>query len=137
MGKKIKCASCNDIIESKYRHDYVKCKCGKIFIDGGDDYLRFGGDLNNILFDYNNKWVNYSDFLDIDSYTDDLEELVERVSNNDFIENGKERLKQAKKEILDILKKYDCRLQARNLHSVGLVTEDYVVNQAIQETIEL
>ena len=42
-----------------------------------------------------------------------------------------------KKEILNILKKYDCRLQARNLHSVGLVTEDYVVNQAIQETIEL
>lgn len=135
MGKKLKCVICNDIIESKYRHDYAECKCGKIFVDGGDDYLRFGGDLNNILFDYNNKWIKYNEFVDIDNYTDDLEELVEK--NDNFIENSKERLKQAKKEILDILKKYDCRLQARNLHSVGLVTEDYVVNQAIQETIEL
>jgi len=37
---KIKCKLCSDIIESKYRHDYVTCKCGKTFADGGNDYIR-------------------------------------------------------------------------------------------------
>ena len=43
MGNKIKCLNCNDIIESNYRHDFKWCKCGSIFIDGGQDYLRYGG----------------------------------------------------------------------------------------------
>lgn len=43
------CLECEDIIESKHRHDFVKCKCGKSFIDGGSDYLRAGGYLLPIL----------------------------------------------------------------------------------------
>lgn len=43
------CLECEDIIESKHRHDFVKCKCGKSFIDGGDDYLRGGGYLIPVL----------------------------------------------------------------------------------------
>lgn len=39
-----KCGKCGDIIESKTRHDFVKCKCGAIFLDGGLDYCRRGGD---------------------------------------------------------------------------------------------
>lgn len=39
---KIRCKSCDDIIESKYTHDFVKCKCGKVFTDGGLDYQRVG-----------------------------------------------------------------------------------------------
>jgi hypothetical protein len=31
-----------DIIESKHRHDFVRCKCGKCFVDGGLDYCRYG-----------------------------------------------------------------------------------------------
>lgn len=45
---KCRCKLCGDIIESKYRHDWVSCKCGAIFTDGGLDYTRRGGDLNNI-----------------------------------------------------------------------------------------
>ncbi len=37
-----KCTLCNDIIESKYVHDFVQCKCGKIFVDGGHEYRRAG-----------------------------------------------------------------------------------------------
>ena len=37
---KAKCKLCGDIVESKYRHDYVKCSCGEISVDGGKDYLR-------------------------------------------------------------------------------------------------
>lgn len=45
MKKKIKsnkarCKKCNDIIESKTRHDFKWCKCGAIAVDGGKEYLR-------------------------------------------------------------------------------------------------
>jgi len=40
-----RCKKCKDIIESKYRHDFVSCKCGAIFVDGGNDYWRSGGEL--------------------------------------------------------------------------------------------
>ena len=36
----IRCNLCGDEIESKHRHDYVKCKCGACAVDGGHDYLR-------------------------------------------------------------------------------------------------
>ena len=39
---RVKCRLCGDIIESKHRHDFVVCKCGSIFIDGGHDYCRYG-----------------------------------------------------------------------------------------------
>ena len=47
---KIKCLNCGDIIESKSVHDLVSCKCESCYIDGGQDYLHFGGkDFNKIL----------------------------------------------------------------------------------------
>ena len=43
MGK-VKCLMCNEILESKYRHDFVICKCpNETFVDGGNDYCRYGG----------------------------------------------------------------------------------------------
>lgn len=52
MGKlisnKCRCLSCNDIIESKYTHDFVWCHCGSIFTDGGLDYIRRGGNIQLI-----------------------------------------------------------------------------------------
>jgi len=46
---KIRCLKCNDIIESKHAHDFKKCNCGACFIDGGDEYTRIGGNLDNIV----------------------------------------------------------------------------------------
>lgn len=44
------CRLCGDVIESKSRHDFVSCKCGEIFTDGGLDYVRRGAtDLANII----------------------------------------------------------------------------------------
>jgi hypothetical protein len=43
------CKECNDFIVSKHRHDFVECKCGAIFVDGGQEYLRRGGKLENSL----------------------------------------------------------------------------------------
>jgi hypothetical protein len=36
------CKKCNDYIRSKHRHDFVTCKCGEIFVDGGSWYQRLG-----------------------------------------------------------------------------------------------
>lgn len=37
---KVKCTLCGEVIESKHRHDYKTCGCGKTFVDGGNDYIR-------------------------------------------------------------------------------------------------
>lgn len=45
-----RCGNCENIIESKHRHDFVVCVCWVktggdrgIFLDGGNDYVRSGG----------------------------------------------------------------------------------------------
>lgn len=40
ITNKIRCKSCNDVIESKTVHDFKRCKCGNVCVDGGKDYLR-------------------------------------------------------------------------------------------------
>jgi hypothetical protein len=35
-----RCKKCGDIIESKYTHDFVRCGCGAIAVDGGRSYLK-------------------------------------------------------------------------------------------------
>jgi hypothetical protein len=49
MVSKAQCSECEDILESKHRHDFVTCKCGKSFLDGGDEYFRGGGYILPIL----------------------------------------------------------------------------------------
>lgn len=36
------CHSCQSIIESTYRHEFVECACRDVFVDGGEDYSRRG-----------------------------------------------------------------------------------------------
>ena len=40
----IKCRACGDIITSTHVHDFKWCSCKSIFVDGGHEYLRRGGD---------------------------------------------------------------------------------------------
>jgi len=45
MDKKIitnsvQCTHCKDIVVSEYRHDWKTCKCGKVSVDGGHDYIK-------------------------------------------------------------------------------------------------
>ena len=39
-----KCNKCGGIIESHHVHDYRTCPCGSISVDGGQEYIRRGGD---------------------------------------------------------------------------------------------
>lgn len=36
----VRCKTCEDVIESTYRHDFKQCSCGRVAVDGGHDYLR-------------------------------------------------------------------------------------------------
>ena len=36
----IRCKSCGDIIDSTSTHDFVKCSCGRVAVDGGLYYLK-------------------------------------------------------------------------------------------------
>lgn len=43
-----RCKKCGDMIVSTHRHHFQWCKCHTIFVDGGLDYIRCGGDLDSI-----------------------------------------------------------------------------------------
>ncbi len=45
----VRCAKCNDSVYSNSRHDLVTCKCGAVFIDGGFDYRRLGGNREDFV----------------------------------------------------------------------------------------
>ena len=47
LHNRIKCRICGDIIESTTVHDFKMCSCGACGVDGGHDYLRRIGDMNN------------------------------------------------------------------------------------------
>lgn len=47
---KAQCRLCGDILESTYTHDYKRCGCGEIAVDGGKSYRkRSAKDLGNII----------------------------------------------------------------------------------------
>ena len=57
----VRCCGCGIVMESKYRHDFVICKCAnETFVDGGHDYQRIGGvDLSKIEI-----WNNETDLFE-------------------------------------------------------------------------
>ena len=46
---KIQCKKCKDIIESKYVHDFKWCSCKSVAVDGGLEYLRRVGNIEDII----------------------------------------------------------------------------------------
>lgn len=49
MRNRARCKLCDSTIESVHRHDFVKCACGAIAVDGGKDYLRRIGEPANFI----------------------------------------------------------------------------------------
>ena len=43
----VRCLKCGDTPFSAHVHDFKYCKCGNIAVDGGQDYLRRVGNLDN------------------------------------------------------------------------------------------
>lgn len=40
----VHCKNCDEVIYSLHRHHFHYCSCGEVFVDGGRDYLRWGGE---------------------------------------------------------------------------------------------
>ena len=57
LRNRIRCNNCGDIIESTYRHELVECSCGRVFVDGGHDYLRRG---------YTDSTADYDDLSEVE-----------------------------------------------------------------------
>lgn len=43
------CPECDEVCISSSRHDFVQCKGGHFFVDGGFDYIRSGGNSTNFI----------------------------------------------------------------------------------------
>lgn len=76
IENKARCKKCGDIIESKHVHDYVKCKCGAIAVDGGHYYLRRsypGGNYKDYIEDLSvEKLVEENDKDDKNNANDNI-----------------------------------------------------------------
>ena len=48
LRNRVKCKKCGATIESRYTHDFVECECRSVFVDGGLDYMRIGGEPDEI-----------------------------------------------------------------------------------------
>jgi hypothetical protein len=46
-GPKVRCRKCGDVLQSQHVHDFKWCKCKSIAVDGGSDYLRLVGNLED------------------------------------------------------------------------------------------
>lgn len=59
----IKCKICNTTIKSLHRHDFKYCDCKNCFIDGGNDYVRYGvtHGVNSVEFLENGKILKNCD----------------------------------------------------------------------------
>jgi len=48
VSNQAECLKCGDKPFSAHRHDFKRCECGEIAVDGGDEYLRRLGNPNNM-----------------------------------------------------------------------------------------
>ena len=65
------CNKCHTIVESKSVHDYQECPCGN-FTDGGTDYIRRGGNLEDIF--------DVSIYIENGVYHNNLRDLDENIA---------------------------------------------------------
>ncbi|MBS7020379.1 MAG: hypothetical protein KH135_00700 [Firmicutes bacterium] len=75
ITNKIQCKHCKDIIESKEIHEFKKCKCGKVAVDGAHRYLRR-------LFPYD---PAEDHFIELSHYIDDDGMEVNSSSSESYI----------------------------------------------------
>jgi len=59
----IKCNHCGDIIESENTHDFKWCKCGKVAVDGGKEYLK-------------RSFQETDDFLELSLFREQEQEII-------------------------------------------------------------
>lgn len=56
LFNRIQCKQCKEIIESNSVHECIFCKCGAVGVDGGKEYLRRIGSIEDI--EELSVWIN-------------------------------------------------------------------------------
>ncbi len=83
-----KCKACGAVLVSTYVHDWVCCNCrtdegkwegsGGIFVDGGLEYQRYGGDLDNFIDLSEGYWIS-TPCVECSYFTKQGDKLVQGV----------------------------------------------------------
>lgn len=87
------CKLCGYFIRSKNKHDYRKCKCGAIAVDGGSHYCKRMGNSENIenIIELFTDVIKNLPEKDIDIDTSDIPELGAEFWKNAVIRYPKSR----------------------------------------------
>lgn len=101
MSKILRCKKCGDIIQSTHRHDMVWCKCGAVAIDGGDDYCKVTGNLEDMEFLVVEKKPRPKAIKKTVYITSDLNEQAEKLGINFSLVLREALKKEIRKEIVD------------------------------------
>ena len=88
----VKCLVCNSVLESKYRHNYVQCRCpNEVSTDGGLDYQGISAkdlDLVENLCEYvemtEDEYATYQEGLKIKAELS----LQKRIDNGEMLNVG-------------------------------------------------
>jgi len=66
MIQALQCKHCLNIIYSRHRHDFRKCDCGAVAVDGGFDYFKVNGNFE----DFNYLKINKNKLLEFILFSD-------------------------------------------------------------------
>lgn len=60
-----RCDTCNQVVESKHRHDFVECECGALAVDGGREYTRR-------VYKPDSTWTELAEYADYEDVADSI-----------------------------------------------------------------
>jgi len=97
---KAQCKICGSIIMSENVNNMVRCNCGRIAVDGGHEYIKRVGDVENII--ELSTQINLEELKDLNDFKeliDDLEECDKHINkiNENYQINFENALKFANK----------------------------------------
>lgn len=114
------CLDCQDRLISYHRHDFKRCSCGASFLDGGFDYIRYGG--NNVVLEEK----NIKDMRDLISSTFQWTQNYDE--NNNRIDSKTALLKDlTSSHICGILSYFTERLTKQEKDTIVAPTKEWCV----------
>jgi len=72
VHNKISCVKCGETIESNNVHDFNRCSCGAVAVDGGKEYLKRIGMREH--------WIEQSEFIEVPSTYGELRDQLNKLT---------------------------------------------------------
>ena len=121
-----RCKKCGDLIWSTNVHDMVWCKCGAIAIDGGEDYCKVSGNLDDMEsvkpIDALNllKGTNYRLLTEIEHANEQIKN--EKKANIELTEDNVKLIKQLGEDIKNFEQYEKTTIHLLNILSAGIIS---------------